>query len=123
MKTMSMVVWLVIVAVIGVCGLDGYSIMTNRVHTENAAQAAALAASQAYQADSLNLPAAYAAAKASVAAKGDTVLTTGFTVDPNYTIHLVLQHTVHTVACGHIGFCRHLTVATEHGDAGYTPNG
>jgi hypothetical protein len=118
-----MVVWLVIVAIVGVAGLDAYSIMTNRVHTENDAQAAARAASQAYQAGGMNLTAAYAAAKASVAAKGDTVLTTGFTVDPNYTIHLVLQHTVHTVACGHIGFCKHLTVATEHGDAGYTPSG
>jgi type II secretory pathway pseudopilin PulG len=122
-KTTTMLVWLVIVAIVGVFGLDAYSVLSNRVHTEDNAQAAALAASQAYQTNNDNLPDAYAAAVASVAGKNDTVLTAGFTVDPNGQIHLVVTHTVQTMVLSRIPPLRHFTVVTEHGDATFTAEG
>jgi hypothetical protein len=113
--------WLVILAVIAVFGVDIYSVVGTRVHTENDAQAAALAASRAYVTNSDNLPAAYAAANAAVAGKGDTILTTGFTANANGAINLIVKHDVHTFVLGR--FDSKLTVATENGNATFTPNG
>jgi hypothetical protein len=111
------VTWVVIVlAIVGVFGFDGFGIIANRVHTEDNAQTAAYAASQAWH-NSPNLTAAYQAAVASIAGSGDTVLTQNFSVDPDGTIHLLVRHTVKTVVFSRIGPLEHLTTATEHGDA------
>jgi hypothetical protein len=120
-KTSTMAVWLVILAVVVALGADIYSVVGTRVHTENDAQAAALAASQAYLTNHDNLPDAYAAATAALAGKGDTVLTSGFTVTPNGAISLVVQHSVHTLLLGRLD--KKLGVATENGDATFTPSG
>lgn len=106
----------VVLAIIGVFGFDGFSIMSNDVATENNAQTAAYAASQSWH-HSPNLGAAYQAAVTSIAGTQDTVLTRNFSVDPDGTIHLLLRHTAHTVVFNRIGPLRHLTVATQHGDA------
>jgi hypothetical protein len=106
----------VVLALLGLFGFDGFGIMSNRVHTEDDAQTAAYAASQAWH-TTPNLGAAYQAAVASVSGTGDTVLMKNFSVDPDGTIHLLVRHTVKTVVFSRVGQLRHLTVATEHGDA------
>lgn len=105
-----------VLGVIGVFGYDGFAIMSNHVATENDAQDAAYAASESWH-NEPNITLAYQAAEQAVAGKGDTVLTQGFTVDQDGTIHLVLRHTVHTVVFSRIGPLKHLTVTTERGDA------
>src|SRR4051794_2809950 len=92
--TMTRVV--VVLAIVGVFGYDGFAILSNNVSTENDAQTAAYAASQAYH-DRPNLSLAYQAAQESVAGKDETVLTQGFSVDTDGTIHLLLRRTVHTI--------------------------
>jgi hypothetical protein len=116
-RTATMTRVFVFLAIIGVFGFDAFTAISNRVHTENDAQAAAYAASQAYHNNRNDITAAYAAAVASVAGKDDTVLTSNFTADPDGTIHLLVEHSVHTLVLSHIGPLRHYTVATEHGDA------
>jgi hypothetical protein len=106
----------VLLAIVGVFGYDGFAILSNHVSTENDAQTAAYAASQSYH-DHPNLSLAYQAAEQSVAGKGETVLTQGFRVDTDGTIHLLVRRTVHTVVFGRVGPLKHLTVTTEHGDA------
>jgi hypothetical protein len=116
MRLITITRLVIVLAVVGVFGFDGFAIMANHVATENDAQTAAYAASQSWH-NHPNLPMAYQAAVASVAGNGETVLTQDFTVDPDGTIHLLLRHTAHTVLFSHIGPLRHLTVTTEHGDA------
>jgi hypothetical protein len=109
----------VILAIIGVLGYDGFSCMSTRVATETDAQNAAYAASQAWHTGSpaQNLDVAYQAAVTSLTGKKETVLTQGFTVDPDGTIHLTIVSNAHTIVLGRIGPTKKLTVATEHGDA------
>jgi hypothetical protein len=110
-------VWLfAVLAIVGVFGYDGFSIMSNNVSTEDNAQTAAFAASSAWH-HTPNLAAAYQAAVTSIAGTGDKVLTRDFSVDPDGTIHLLVRHTAHTVVFSRIGSLRHITVAIEHGDA------
>src|SRR4051812_25757338 len=106
----------VLLAVVGVFAFDGVAVASNNITTENDAQTAAFAASQSWH-NSPNLLVAYQAAEISLAGKGDTVLRQGFSVDTNGTIHLSVRHTIHTILFGRIGALKHLTVATEHGDA------
>jgi hypothetical protein len=109
--------WLIVVlAILGVTGYDGFSVMSNNISTENNAQTAAFAASTAWH-HTPNLTAAYQAAVASIADTNDKVLTRAFSVDPDGTIHLLVRHTAHTVVLTRIGPLRHYTVAVEHGDA------
>lgn len=107
----------VILGVVGVGGYDGFSIMSNNVSTENDAQDAAYAASQAWHDDNQNLTMAYQAAVQSVAGKDETVLTKDFTVDQDGTIHLLVRRTAHTILLSRIGPLKHLAVTTQHGDA------
>lgn len=106
-----------ILGVVGVFGFDGFSIMSNHVSTENDAQTAAYAASQSWHDTGGSLQDAYQAAVVSLDGKGDTVLTQGFTADPDGTIHLLVRHTAHTVVFQRVGPLKKLTVTTEHGDA------
>ncbi|HTR69933.1 MAG TPA: hypothetical protein VMH41_06850 [Mycobacteriales bacterium] len=107
---------LVILAIVGVLGYDGFAVMSAHVSGENDAQNAAYAASQSWHSNP-NLEIAYQAAEQSLAGKHVTIPTQGFTVDPDGTIHLEVIKTVHTLVFGRIGPLKHLTVVTEHGDA------
>lgn len=107
----------VVLAILGVGGYDGFSVMSNNVSTENNAQTAAFAASSSWH-QTPNLAVAYQAAVNSLAGDaGDKVLTRDFTVDPDGTIHLLVRHTAQTLVLSRIGSLRHYTVATEHGNA------
>jgi hypothetical protein len=107
----------VVLAIVGVFGYDAVALMSNSINTENDAQDAAYAASQAWHDNGGNLALAYQAAVNTVEDRGDTVLKTGFTVDPDGTIHLLLRHTVNTIVFSRIGALKHLDVTTQHGDA------
>ena len=117
MKTSTTVGWLVIVAIVAVLGLDVYSSVMNRVHTENDAQAAALAASTAYHANANNLQLAYQAATASIVGKNETIPTATFRVDAAGAIYLTVTHTTKTLVFGRIGPLKHLATTTQNGDA------
>lgn len=106
----------VILGIIGVFGYDGFAVMANDVSTENDAQNAAYAASQAWH-QNPNLDVAYQAAVQQVSGHGERVLTQGFTVDADGTVHLLVRHTAATILFNHIGPLRHLAVTTQHGDA------
>jgi hypothetical protein len=106
----------VLFAIVGVFAFDGVAVVSNNVTTENDAQTAAYAASQSWH-NIPNIALAYQAAETSLAGKDDTVLKTDFSADTDGTVHLMVRHTIHTVVFGRVGFLKHLTVATEHGDA------
>lgn len=109
--------WLfVVLAIVGVCAFDAFSIMSSRVSVENDAQTAAYAASDNWH-TSRNLDDAYQAAVDAIAGKGETVETKHFVVDADGTVHLVLRAHTRSVLLGRIGALRHLTVTVEHGDA------
>ncbi|HEX3825311.1 MAG TPA: hypothetical protein VHV79_12680 [Mycobacteriales bacterium] len=114
LATMTWVI--VVLAVLGVGGYDGFSVMSNNVSTQNDAQTAAFAASTSWH-QTPNLNAAYQAAVTSLAGTDDKVLTRDFTVDPDGTIHLLVRHTAHTLILSRVSSLRHYTVATEHGNA------
>lgn len=114
---LSTITWLIVVlAVIGLVGYDSVSVLSSRVTAQNDAQTAAYAASQAWH-TTPNLDTAYQAAVASLAGKGDTVLTRHFTVDADGTVHLLVRRHARSILMTHIGPLRKYTVAVEHGDA------
>lgn len=115
-KLTTMTGWLVALAIIGVIGFDTFGIMSAHVSTENDAQNAAYAASQAWHNDD-NINSAYQAAVASVAGKHETVLVKGFTVDTTGMVHLQLRVKAHTVLAQRIGPLKKDTIVTVHGDA------
>jgi hypothetical protein len=122
MRLVTMTRLVVILAIVGVLGYDTFACMSNRVSTENDAQNAAFAASQAWHNNQANpglaIQQAYQAAVTEVANdKGETVQQQGFTVDPDGTVHLVVTRTAKTILFGHLGFSKPWTVGNEHGDA------
>jgi hypothetical protein len=117
MRIVTMGKLAVALAIVGVFGYDGVALMSNSISTENNAQDAAYAASQAWHDNGGNLALAYQAAVNTVVDKGDTVLQRGFTVDPDGTIHLLVQHTASTIVFSRIGPLKHLDVTVQHGDA------
>jgi len=107
----------VILGIVGILGYDSFAVMSTHVSTENDAQNAAYAASQAWH-DNPSIDAAYQAAVTTLAGNpGETVETTGFTVDPGGTVHLVVVQKAKTVVFSHIGAMKTWVTATEHGDA------
>jgi Tfp pilus assembly protein PilX len=117
MRLVTLTRLVVILGIIGVLGYDTFACMSTRVSTENDAQNAAFAASQAWH-NTQNIDQAYQAAVTEVANNpGETVEQTGFTVDPDGTVHLILDRTAKTIVFAHIGFLKHWTAASEHGDS------
>jgi Flp pilus assembly protein TadG len=116
-KTSTMAVWLVVLVIVALFGIDTFTAVQNRVHTENDAQEAALAASTAYHANSNNLQAAYLAAVQALAGKNETVATAGFSVDASGGIHLTITHTAKTLVLSRIGPLKHYATTTQDGDA------
>lgn len=111
-----------VVAVVGVFGFDAATVIAGHVSAENDAQAAATAASQAWQVNH-DVRGAYQAAVVAVAGHHETVLTcaTCFVIDPDNTVHVMVRRTVHTLVLHRIGPLRKYTVETVHGDANYDP--
>jgi hypothetical protein len=112
----------IVLAIIGVFGYDGVSVMAVHVVTSSDASNAADAASANWQ-QTHNVTLAYEAASASVAGHHERVLTcpTCFSIAPDNTAHVELRRTAHTLLFSRIGFLRHATVVTEAGDANHDP--
>lgn len=108
---------LVILAIVGILGYDTFAVMSCHVSTENDAQNAAYAASEAWHNNNQNIELAYEAARAAITNPNETVLTSNFTVDPDGTVHLIVQRTAKTIVFGHLSFLHSWVVADEHGDA------
>jgi hypothetical protein len=114
---MITITWLVVVlGVVGIFVFDGVSIMSTRVSTEDDAQNAAFAASSEWHIKP-NVEDAYLAAQNSLSGKGEKVLTRGFSISNDGTVHLLVRRTANTVVLGRIKAFRHLTIAVESGDA------
>jgi hypothetical protein len=112
----------VALAVIGVFGYDGVSVLAVHVATSSDAANAADAASANWQ-QTHNVTLAYQAASSSVASHHEKVLTcsTCFSIAPDNTAHVELRRTAHTLLFSRIGFLRHTTVITESGVANHDP--
>jgi hypothetical protein len=112
----------VALAVVGVFGYDGVSILAVHIATQTDANNAADAASENWQATH-NVTLAYQAASASAATHHERVLTcpTCFSIDPDNTAHVELRRTARTLVFSRLGFLKPSTIVTEHGDANHDP--
>jgi hypothetical protein len=112
----------VALAIIGVFGYDGVSVLAVHISTSTDADNAADAASANWQ-QTHNVTLAYQAASEEVAAHDEKVLTctTCFSIAPDNTAHVELRRTAHTLLFSRIGFLRHATVVTESGNANHDP--
>jgi hypothetical protein len=118
MAVMTVTKFVATMAVLGVAGYDTVACMADHAKTEDNAQDAAYSASQSWF-NTKNIYDAYAAAQATLKAENpsDKLIRKSFAIDPDGTVHLLVTRTAKTLVFGHIGFLRHYTVATEHGDA------
>jgi hypothetical protein len=116
-RVVTMTRLLVILAIVGILGYDTFAVMSTHVSTENDAQNAAFAASQAWH-NNPNIDQAYQAAVTELASNpAEKVQTTGFTIDPDGTAHLIVVRKAKTILFGHIGAMKNWVLATERGDA------
>jgi hypothetical protein len=106
----------VVMAVAGVVLFDSGSIGVARLDAEDDANGAAQSAGFEWR-DSHDLQAAYEAAVGSLASPDETILTRGFTIDPDGTVHLVLRRNVPTLVTHRIGPLKSLTVVRVAGEA------
>ena len=83
-------------AVLGLAGFDGISLVAARFSAADHAQTAATAAADNW-AHSKNIQQAYNAAAAAIATTGDRIETTTFTVTPDGAVHLTLHHQATTL--------------------------
>jgi hypothetical protein len=118
MAVMTVTKLVAAMAVLGVGGYDTVACMADHAKTEDQAQDAAYAASQSWL-NTKNIYDAFAAAQATLKAENpdDKLIRSSFSIDPDGTAHLQVTRTADTLVIGHIGFLKHYTVATEHGDA------
>lgn len=118
MRVMTLARVLAALAVVGVGGYDTFACMSDHVKTEDNAQDAAYAASQAWL-NTKNIYDAYNAAVTTLKTDNpdDHLVKSSFTVAPDSTVHFVVERTANTLVIQHIGFLKHYTVATESGDA------
>ncbi|MBV9293059.1 MAG: hypothetical protein JO222_11470 [Frankiales bacterium] len=89
-------------AVAGVTLFDTASVIAAHVSASDDAANAAIAAGDDWR-TSHNLQSAYNAAVASITNPSETVLTRGFAIDPDGTVHLLVRRTTRTILIQHIG--------------------
>lgn len=108
---------IVALAIIGVVVFDSMAVVVARVSAEDDANTAAMAASDTWvaQRGEHNLQLAYNAAAAAVAGKDETVLTNGFTIDPDGTVHLRLTKHATTLVMYRVGPLKKYTWVTVSG--------
>lgn len=98
----------IVLLILGVAAFDGLSIATTKLSATDNASAAALAASDSWNADHSG-PMAYAAAKSNAQQNNATVITHRFRIDPDGTVHVSVRKTAHTVVVQHLSWLRHWT--------------
>ena len=107
---------IVVVAIAGVVLFDVISITAGHIGAEDDASQAATAASADYRANH-SVQSAYNAAVDSLPSSSETILTHGFVIDSDGTVHLLLRRTIKTVLCSHIGPLKHFDSVTVSGEA------
>jgi hypothetical protein len=100
-----------------VVAFDGISVGVAHVSGADDANNAALAAAGTWR-DSHNIQEALLSAQGAVTSGNETVLSTGFSVDPTGTVHLLLQKTATTLVMYRIGPLKKYTVVTIKGESG-----
>ena len=103
----------VALAVLGVIGFDGISLVQARVQASDRANTAAAAASDEYR-EHKDVQQAYNAAFATVPGD-DTIETATFRVTPEGAVTLRLHHVATTLVLRHIGPLKHWAEAVETG--------
>jgi hypothetical protein len=96
----------------GIIGFDAIAIGTGHFIAEDHAQQAARQAARTYE-ESKDLQTAYVAALDEVAASGDTIEPTAFTISPEGAVTLTLDHESMTLLAGDIGFLTQHTRASR----------
>jgi flagellar biosynthesis/type III secretory pathway M-ring protein FliF/YscJ len=113
--------WLVkvIVVLVVVCliAFDAIAEVAGRLNASDDANNAASAAAASWQQEH-NAQAAFQAAADSLTNDSEKILTKGFIIDPDGTVHLVLKREVTTVLMARIGPLKKYTTVTEDGSAG-----
>jgi hypothetical protein len=103
-----------------VIGFDTLSIGVAHVSATDDANAAARAASAAFQADHGDLKATLEAARASAEQHGETVVANSVTVDADGTVHLKIEHPATTLLVKHLSPVRSWARVVVSGSARYT---
>jgi hypothetical protein len=112
--------WLVklvaVLALVSISAFDAISVGAARVSGADDADTAALAAADTWR-DTHNINSALDAARAATGSN-ETVLSNGFSVDPDGTVHLVMHKTATTLVMFRIGPLKKYTVVTLKGESG-----
>jgi hypothetical protein len=106
----------VLLAVVGIGLFDGVSVGVAHMNGTDDANMAASAANYEWS-QSHDVQDAYNAAVAAITSGNETVLTNGFSVDADGTVHLLLRRTAVTLVMSHIGALKKYTIITVHGQA------
>lgn len=106
----------VVLALLGVALFDGMSVAVAHMNGSDDANTAAGAANTAWE-QTHSVQAAYDAAAASITNPNESVLTTGFSVESNGTVHLLLRRQATTLLMSKIGPLKKFTVFTVSGEA------
>jgi hypothetical protein len=106
----------VFIALAGVVLFDAVSVGTAHLGATDDANQAAFAASADYR-TSHSVQSAFTAAVDSITNVNERVLRRGFVIDPDGTVHLLLERTAKTVVMHDIGPLRHFGVMVVAGEA------
>jgi hypothetical protein len=106
----------VALALVGVMAFDALSVGAAHVSASDDANQAA-AAAQSDWLNSHDVQSAYNAAAESLTNSSEQVLTRGFSIEPDGSVHLLLQRTATTLVLNRIGPLRKYTVFTTAGEA------
>lgn len=104
----------VVLLVLAVIGFDAVSIASTKVNASDTADTAAMAGSVSWN-QQHDAQLAYRAADEVAEQHGCRVLTNGFAIDRNGTVHLIVQATAHTEVVTHIGPLRHWATVDSAG--------
>jgi hypothetical protein len=106
----------VVVSIVGVMLFDVVSVSAAHIGATDDASQAATAAAAAWR-STHNVQSAYQAAVDSLTSDSERILTRGFVIDPDGTVHLLLRRTAKTLLVHRIGPLQNYDVVTAKGQA------
>jgi hypothetical protein len=107
---------MLVMAIAGIVLFDGVSVGVARMSAQDDANTAAGAASADWK-SSHNIQSAYNAATEVITNPSERVLTRGFRIDPDGTVHLLVRRSATTLLMYRIGPLKKYGVVTEPGEA------
>jgi hypothetical protein len=107
----------VVLVLFAIVAFDGIAVGSAHLSGSDDANNAASAAASAWWENHHSIQAAYDAAVAAVTNTNEKVLTTGFTVSTDGSVHLLMTRRVSTLVMKHVGFLKKYTVTTITGEA------